>query len=111
MFRRYTIHIEIKEGAVENKKDMLEILGCSISEPSNWVEYGSTRERGLTFLDKNGNELQSFVFQHQPYFNSLREKTGSEENEIKEFIYAALSEHYHIDPADVNIIVSEYDRL
>ncbi len=111
MFRRYTIHIEINESAVENKQEIITMLGCSVSEPSNWVEHGSTKERGLTFLDKDGNELESVVFQHQSYFNSLKEKTGSEANEIKELIYALLFEHYQINRTDVGITVSEYNRL
>jgi hypothetical protein len=111
MFRRYKISIELTGEAKQTKEEVLKIFGCSVSEPSNWVEYGSSLERGLTFLDETGKELDSFVFKHQARFNTLEEKTGSEEKEIKELIHAALLEHYNIPPEEVKIKVSEYNRM
>ena len=111
MFRRYTIDIEINEAAATNAVGVVKRFGCSVSEPSSWVEYGTTKERSLTFLDQNGQELNSSVFPHQPYFNSLADKMETEIDEIKEFIYSKLSEHFHLAPDNVEITVAEYSRL
>lgn len=107
MFRKYKIAIQINEGANVYNVELLKIFGCSISEPSNWVAYGSTRERGLTFLDENGKELESIVFEHQPLFNSVDDKNLSEKNEIKELIFQALVKNYRIDPGAISIQVTE----
>jgi len=111
MFRRYTISIEVVDDASVELDGLERVLGCSISEPSNWVEYGSTTERGLTFLDRKGNELSSPVFQHQPYFPSSQHDRRSESDEIKHFVYEALSKHYPVTPAVVKVRVDEYHRV
>src|SRR2546423_12850135 len=105
MFRRYDISVDIKESEPKLKIEIQNLFGCSVSEPSNWAEYGSTKERGLTFLDKDGQELNSNIFHHQSFFNSMEEKKGSEEEEIRELICKTLSDHYQIDPSGVKIIV------
>jgi len=107
MYRKYNIAIQLNTEPNVDNDELLKIFGCSISEPSNWVDYGTTRERGLTFLDKNGKELDSIVFEHQPYFNSVDEKNVSEKDEIKELIYQFLLKHYHIQPGDIIVKVSE----
>ncbi len=111
MFRRYTISIELTNPASVTLDDLEKILGCSISEPSNWVEYGSTKERGLTFLDKEGTELASAVFVHQPLFTALHNNTNNEMDDIKDFVFNILAKHYPITPADIKIRVAEYNRL
>ncbi len=83
------------------------MFGCSVTEPSNWLPYGTTKERGLTFLDKAGKELISSVFKHQSYFNLLSEKTLSEKNEIKELVYSSILEHYCIKADELTINVME----
>ena len=107
MYRKYNIAIHISEGTYLQNDELLQIFSCSISEPSNWVDYGTTRERGLTFLDKNGKELDSIVFEHQPYFNSIKEKSISEKEEIRELIFQVLLKHYQLRPTDITITVSE----
>lgn len=111
MFRRYIITIEVNNAAVEHLRDIEKVFGCSISEPSNWVEYGSTKEKGLTFLDKNGHELASPVFIHQPYFPPTKNNAEAEADEIKQFVLDALARHYPITLADVKIKVVEYNRV
>lgn len=71
------------------------------------MEYGATKERGLTFLDKDGKELDSVVFKHQQYFNSLNDKTISEKSEIKELVRQVLFKHYHLNSEDVSVTVVE----
>ena len=111
MFRRYVIYIELTGAATVDLQNVEKEFGCSISEPSNWVEYGSTKGRGLTFLDKEGKELSSSVFVHQHVFNASRAEGDSEIDEIKDVVYQMLSRHYPVTPADVRIIVREYHRL
>lgn len=77
MFRRYDISIEVTASAI-HLNGIEKQLGCSISEPSNWVEYGGAKERGLTFLDKEGKELTSAVFMHQPIFQPLSDKDDTD---------------------------------
>ena len=109
MFRKYNLGIHVNEGVSFQDDALFKIFGCSISEPSNWFTYGSTKERGLTFLDNTGKELDSTVFEHQPVFSSVDDKNSSEENEIKDLIYQALLKNYDIQPSDVTIEVSEAD--
>lgn len=109
MFRRYTISIEVSNASSLPSNGFEKVLGCSISDPSNWVEYGSVKERGLTFLDREGRELTSPVFLHQPILTSSN--TESEIDEIKTLIFDSLAKHYAITPEDVKIRVAEYNRL
>lgn len=110
MFRRYSIVIEPSDMTAELLSPVDKILGCSVSEPSNWVEYGSTKERGLTFLDKDGCELTSSIFLHQAYFASVKNKEENEIDEIKKFVFNALNKYYPITQDDVKIRVAEYNR-
>ncbi len=110
MFRRYTISIEVNDAVAKHIDGIEKVFGCSISEPSNWVEYGSTKERGLTFLDREGHELASPIFKHQPYFTSPEDREESEVDEIKRHIFNALARHCLLTPADVKIKVTEYNR-
>lgn len=107
MFRKYNIKINIKDNSSGCEEEVSKIFGCSITEPSNWVEYGTTKERGLTFLDKEGKELDSVIFKHQQYFNSLDDKKSSEKNEIKELICQTLFKHYHLNSEDVSVTIIE----
>lgn len=109
MFRRYSIIIEASGEAAEHLNGIEKVLGCSISEPSNWVEYGSTKERGLTFLDENGRELTSPVFVHQPYFIPMADNDESEVAEIRSFVVDALARHRSVKPDDILIKVAEYN--
>lgn len=109
MFRRYTISIEVSDTSSLPSNGFEKVLGCSISEPSNWVEYGTTTERGLTFLDRQGRELISPVFLHQPFLTSSNAE--NEIDEIKVLIFDSLAKHYAITPEDIKIRVAEYNRL
>ena len=86
-------------------------FGCTISDPSNWLEYGATKERGLTFIDKLGKELDSGIFKHQSYFHLLPEDADDEKEEIYQLVYHALSEHFPFQDDEVRIVVNEYNRL
>jgi hypothetical protein len=109
MFRKYDLGIHVNEGVSFHDDALFKIFGCSISEPSNWFSYGFTKERGLTFLDNKGKELESDIFAHQPVFSSVHDKNISEKNEIKDLIYQALLKNYDIHPSDVTIEVTEAD--
>ena len=107
MYRRYNITINLKKAASEWEEKVIRIFGCSVTEPSNWVEYGGTIERGLTFLDYDGKELDSPVFEHQPVFYSLAHKEIPEKEEIRELVCQALSKHYQLPLDDVSVLVVE----
>jgi hypothetical protein len=111
MFRKYNLAIHVNENVTFQNDALLKQFGCSVSEPSNWVAYGSTLERGLTFLDKNGKELNSIVFAHQPFFNPMEEKDVSEKDEIRELICQAVIKNYDISPNDMTIDVTEADAF
>ena len=111
MFRQYEISIVIDKNDPEISYDIPTKFGCTISEPSNWVERGLTEERGLTFVDQKGEEIDSIVFKHQPYFNPRNEKMDKEEEEIKDFVYLSLLEHFPFGIDEVKVLVSENNSL
>jgi hypothetical protein len=111
MFRRYTISIDVNGAVAEHIDGIEKVFGCSVSEPSNWVEYGSTKERGLTFLNGEGHELASPIFQHLPYFTAPGEKVDNEVDEIKRHIIDTLTRYFVLAPLNVKIKVTEYNRL
>lgn len=111
MFRRYVISIELADAAVGDLNGLQTELGCSITEPSNWVVYGSTTERGLTFLDSDGKELVSTIFAHQPIFKALDRKAGDEVAEIRSLLYRLIASHYPVTASDLRIKVTEYNRV
>ena len=111
MFRQYDISIVIDKDAPEIGNDIPTKFGCTISEPSNWIERGLTEERGLTFVDQKGEEIDSSIFKHQPYFNPHQDKKDKEEEEIKDLVYSTLLEHYPFENDDVKVLVSENSSL
>ena len=110
MFRRYNIAIVSSKDAPQMADSVLKDFGCSVSEPSNWLPPGNG-VRGLTFLDKKGKELNSFLFKHQPYFNVERNDAFSESQEIEALIFEKLQEYYHVDANEVLVKVTEYNNL
>jgi hypothetical protein len=111
MFRRYNISIIIDENAPLVGYNIPTEFGCTISEPSNWVERGLTEERGLTFIDQTGEEINSLIFKHQPYFNPHNEEMIKEEEEIRDLVYSSLNEHCPLGTEDVKVLVNEYNNL
>ena len=111
MYRRYNIRIEVDPGVGCDLSDISPIAGCSISEPSNWVVSDNQHDRGLTFLDRNGKEVESEVLRHQKIFHAAPENGPNEEEEISSFLRMVLREHYLIDEDHVRITVSAYNRL
>jgi hypothetical protein len=111
MFRRYNISIIINENAPQIASNFPMEFGCTISDPSNWIERGLTEERGLTFVDPAGEEITSPIFKHQPYFNLRNEKEIKEKEEIKALIYSSLREHYSLGTDEVSVVVEEYTSL
>ncbi len=111
MFRRYKISISVKEDAAQLADNIPKEFGCSISEPSNWIQRGTTTERGLTVLNGKGTEIKSFIFKHQPFFNPDTERTLKEENEIETFVYESLAEHYSLETGQVKIVVKKDTKV
>ena len=111
MFRQYDISIVIEKSDPEVSYDIPTKFGCSISDPSNWIERGLTEERGLTFVDEKGEEINSPVFKHQAYFNPHNETIDAEAEEIKDFVYSSLLEHFPFGIDDVKVLVSENNSL
>ena len=111
MFRQYEISIVIDKNDQKISYDIPTKFGCTISEPSNWIERGLTEDRGLTFVDQKGEEIDSSVFKHQPYFNPHSEKMDKEAEEIKDFVYSSLLEHFPFGTDEVKVLVSENNSL
>lgn len=106
IYRRYLISISPKHHH-SLPTGLEQEFGCSVSEPSNWLEPGSTLERGLTFLDVMGHELHSDAFIHLRTFPRPDVKT-SEKKEIEALIFNRIFEVFHIDPTTVHVHVADY---
>ena|ERR1700730_14668392 len=111
MFRRYKISITVDKEIPEIENQIPAELGCTISDPSNWIERGSTEERGLTFTNKKGDEIDSPIFQHQHFFNPGNDKKLKENEEISGLIYSALLENFQLETTEVKVVVNEDDSL
>jgi hypothetical protein len=105
-YRRYQIFITSRHHQ-PLPDGLLSELGCSISEPSNWIEQGNTGERGLTFLDTMGRELDSEVFVHLPIFVKQADKT-TEKKEIEALVFNRVLEVFHLVPDEVHVHVRDY---
>ena len=110
MIREYAITIKSGKNAPQIADNVLKEFRCSISEPSTWLTPGTTTERGLTFLDKKGNVLESSLFKHQAFFQRDEHAKVSEKSEIQELVYAIITEHYHIVRADIDVKVDEFGK-
>ena len=112
MFRRYKILITVDGKDVPEIGDKIPTeFGCTISEPSNWIERGATEDRGLTFTDEKGDEINSSVFKHQHLFNPGSENILKESQEITDLIYLALLENFQLEVTEVKVVVNEDDSL
>ncbi|MEO8403122.1 MAG: hypothetical protein ABI480_00950 [Chitinophagaceae bacterium] len=109
MNRKYSITITAHKAAPQIADNIVRDFDCSISEPSIFLEAGTTTEKGLTFLDKKGNQLVSSIFKNQAFFKQDTEHAQSEEKAIEALIYDVLYEHYHFEKADVKVIVAQYN--
>lgn len=108
MLRKYNISILAQKNAPQIADNIVRDFDCAISEPSVWLSPGTTTEKGLTFLDKKGNQLVSSIFKNQAFFKTDIDVSQTEENAIENLIYAVLFEHYHFEKADVNVMVTPY---
>ncbi|RYF98434.1 MAG: hypothetical protein EOO02_18910 [Chitinophagaceae bacterium] len=106
MERKYNIIISSTKGAPQLADNVSLNFCCSISDPSIWVSQGVTTEKGLSFLDNDGQPLKSDTFKNQAYFNSGNELSESETEAIRLFIYSVLYEHYRFEKADIDVLVT-----
>lgn len=105
-YRRYLISIDPRNHH-SLPDGLLRQFGCSVTEPSNWITERQTLERGLTFLDHDGHELNSEIFVHLPTFPRTATKS-KEKLEIKAHICDRIRECYHIEPSDLLIHIMEF---
>ena len=80
-------------------------FGCEISDPSVYLSPGSTN-KGLTFLDAKGNQLESPIFKNQAYFEMENLTQATEESAVEKLVYSLLYEHYQFGKDDVKIMVT-----
>lgn len=107
MLRKYNISITTRKNAPQIADNILRDFDCEISEPSVWLSPGTTSENGLTFLEKNGKQLNSAIFKNQAYFNSGDLKNQKEADMIGALVSTILFEHYSFESADVKVIVTK----
>ncbi len=105
MDRNYNIEITSKEGSPLIADNVLRKFDCSISDPSKWVTPGTTLEKGLTFLDTKGQDLNSLLFKNQAFFSAPVSIKHTEAESIEAFIYLMLFEHYNFERADITVKV------
>ena len=105
MLRKYSITIISGKNAPQIADNVQRHFNCWVSEPSSWVAAGSTDEKGLTFLDSDGDGLKSEIFKNQAYFNPGNTAGQPEDETIRSFIYAALMEHYRFEKTDIEVAV------
>lgn len=106
--RKYSIAIIAHKSAPQIADNVLRDFDCAISEPSVWLLPGSTTEKGLSFLDKSGNPLNSSIFKNQAYFHTDTAQGESEEKALETLVYAILFDCYHFEKADVKVIITRY---
>ena len=105
MLRKYTISIQPIKNAAQIADNVMKEFGCEISEPSIYLSPGSTN-KGLTFLDAKGNQLESSIFKNQAYFHTENIPPVSEEKAIETLVYTILFEHYQFGHDDIKIMVT-----
>ena len=101
---RYQIIIKTKQNKPALTAGLLKPFGCFITEQGQPDKTGQRDERNLIFIDSEGKELNSFVFEDLAFFFKLN-KEISEVQEIKTLIYTTLKESYGIESSDVEVDV------
>ena len=104
--RKYSISIVAHKNAPQMADNVLRDFDCAISEPSIWLLPGSTTAKGLSFLDKKGNPLNSSIFKNQAFFNG--DDAQAEEKSIEKMVYGVLFDSYSFEKSDTKVIVTKY---
>ena len=105
MLRKYTISIQPLKNAAQIADNVMKEFACEISDPSIYLSPGSTN-KGLTFLDAKGNQLESSIFKNQAYFEMENLTQATEESAVEKLVYSLLFEHYQFGKDDVKIMVT-----
>ena len=103
---KYSVSIVAHNLAPQIADNVSKEFDCVISEPSVWLFPGTTSERGLSFVDKNGKALRSSIFKDLAFF--YMENAPTEEKAIESLISSNLFEHYSFEKADIKVIVTKY---
>jgi hypothetical protein len=105
--RKYNISIIAQKNAPKIADNVLKDFDCEISEPSAWLLPGTTNEKGLSFLDKKGNPLNSPLFKNQAYFHVDTVQAQTEEEAVELLIYTILFDCYTFGKSDAKVIVTK----
>jgi len=105
MLRKYIISIQPLKNAAQIADNVMKEFACEISDPSIYLSPGSTN-KGLTFLDAKGNQLESSIFKNQAYFEMENLTQATEESAVEKLVYSLLFEHYQFGKDDVKIMVT-----
>ena len=97
-FRSYKIRLEFAQN-VTLPAGLPKQFGALISDPSNLVPGGSTKQRGLSFLNTEGIKMQEAAFKHVPIMNK-HPYPITEEDEITDVVYKQLAEGYKLQASD-----------
>lgn len=104
--RKYNVSIIAHKNAPQIADNTPMNFDCLVSEPSIWIDAGTTTAKGLSFVDKSGGQLNSSLFRNQAFFHV--ENDQSEEKAIESLVYTTLFEHYSFEKSDVKVIVTKY---
>lgn len=102
---RYQIIIKPKQNVHTTSAVVLKPFGCLITEQGQPDKLGQADERNLMFVDSEGKELNSPVFEDLAFFFKPQ-KEISEIQEIETLIYTTLKESYGIEANDVEVEVT-----
>ena len=103
-FRSYKIRLEPRDN-IYIPAGLPKLFNALISDPSNLVPLGNTKQRGLSFLDTEGILLTNPVLKHIPVMNKLPYPI-TEEDEISNVISQSLHEYYTLKSEDVTIHIT-----
>ena len=106
--RRYSISIIADKNAPKIADNVSKDFDCEISEPSALLLPGTTNEKGLSFLDKKGNPLNSPFFKNQAYFHMDTVQRQTEEEAVESLVYTILFDYYSFGKNDAKVIVKKY---
>ncbi|MBC7946270.1 MAG: hypothetical protein H7Y42_00210 [Chitinophagaceae bacterium] len=106
MLKKYNVSIKAPKNAPQIADNVIKEFDCEVSDPSSWLEPGTSTQRGLTFLDKKGNQLDSSIFRNMAFFDLDGMRSASDEKAIETLIYKLLYDHYQFEKADVSVTVT-----
>lgn len=80
-------------------------FGVLITDPSNLVPSGSTKKRGLSFLDKEGIVMEHKALKHVPIWDKPPYPI-TEEDEIAILIRKKIGDYFKVNGDQLNVQVS-----